>query len=169
MSGWADMIDDDNIGSSTTVMIPQDEVIQLKPNIQQIIQFAIDNTDKNNPRIIRNEKIVQIIKQQKRVSKSAQKRRDSWVKFGNPVKNVPKGTIEDGVTTIRKEEWPFKWNEQYFGKVKKKTDNKILKPKLNFSKLKMKVDMEGVMYLYGERIHCVIYPYISIWEFNIII
>eukprot|EP00484_Ammonia_sp_Unknown_P024234 CAMPEP_0197049088 /NCGR_PEP_ID=MMETSP1384-20130603/24307_1 /TAXON_ID=29189 /ORGANISM="Ammonia sp." /LENGTH=289 /DNA_ID=CAMNT_0042481315 /DNA_START=86 /DNA_END=955 /DNA_ORIENTATION=+ len=104
---WWDIVQQEdtkqNDEDDTTLKLPPPEIIELNASgtLQKEITYEFDENDAN--KIIRTERIFEIVETTKKMSTSCIKRRANWTKFGQ-VANIPKGTIERGVTSQRSDD-----------------------------------------------------------------
>eukprot|EP01084_Bolivina_argentea_P019395 36069_1 len=110
---WTDYLDEYNndheiSDDDTIIELPQAEIIDLNESgtLQKEISYRFDENDPE--KIIRTERIFQIITTSKKLSNAAITRKKDWIKFGQ-CKHIKKGVTERGVTTKRSGNFRFNW------------------------------------------------------------
>ena len=125
MESWLDIIADAADPNDDRIILPQKQIHELNSNGTMIkeIQYRID--DNNPDSFIRTETKYEIVDVKKKVSRAAENRSKNWIKFG-ACSNVPKGTLERGISTLREGSFPFDFNGKVGAKQKAKKQQQIM-------------------------------------------
>jgi len=110
MESWNDIINAPVTELDPDIIVlpaPNDVELEGATNLRREISYKYD--EENPEMIIRTECTYEIVNIKKKISTEAIRRKERWTKFG-AVKDVPKGTLERGVTNQREGHFPFLWN-----------------------------------------------------------
>jgi len=128
MESWIDIINDDAADpSDDRIILPPKAIYDLNNTGTLIkeIRYKFGDSEKNKDSVIRTETKYEIIDVKKKVSREAENRSNNWIKFG-ACSNVPKGTLERGISTLRDGNFPFDFNGRVGAKQKAKKAAQVM-------------------------------------------